>query len=165
MYGDGTRSPVRSSRLCPEVRAAMPALTPQLVMQQIIATGDAVPYDLPIGPRVNAFQAVSQTPTGVALDEASAPVLSPAGAAPNPIWGSGAIRFCRAPGRAKVVLYDAAGRRVLRPGGRSAPGWSARGGMGWARRPRTRGSVGGVFRPARGGRSRVSRSKVVLIRP
>ena len=145
----------------------MPALTPQLVMQQIIATGDAVPYDLPIGPRVNAFQAVSQTPTGVALDEASAPVLSLAGAAPNPIWGSGAIRFFAPAGpRAREGRsLRRGGAARPRPGGRSAPGWSARGGMGWARDDRGREvASGGVFRPPEAAGAEL-RSKVVLIRP
>ena len=166
MYGDGTSvaCPLVAG-VCGLVRAAMPALTPQLVLPQIIATGDAVPYDLPIGPRVNAFQAVSQTPTGVALDEASAPVLSLAGAAPNPIWGSGAIRFALpAPGRAKVVLYDAAGRRVRvlvdgpLPAGAHGAAWDGRDDRG-------REVASGVYFARLEAAGAELRSKVVLIRP
>ena len=113
MYGDGT------SFACPLVagvaglvRARYPYLTPQLVTQHIIATGDAVAFDLPVGVKVNAFNALAGIPTAVAVD-ARAPSRALVSAAPNPIAGSGAIRFVLADaGRARVVLYDASGRRV-----------------------------------------------------
>ena len=40
-------------------------------MQHLIATGDAVAYDLPIGVKVNAFRAVTDLPTAVAVDPES----------------------------------------------------------------------------------------------
>src|SRR6185312_12459842 len=92
--------------------ARYPFLTPQLVAQHVIATGDAVAYDQPIGVKVNAFNAVSGTPTAVAID-ASIPAVARVGAAPNPVLGSGSIQFALpAAGRATLVLYDSAGRRV-----------------------------------------------------
>lgn len=115
MYGDGTSfaCPLTAG-VCALVRAHYPYLTPQLVAQQIVATGDAVAYDQPIGVKVNAFRAVSQVPTGVAVD-AGVPSVARVAAAPNPVLKSGSIRFVLpAPGRASLALYDAAGRRVRR---------------------------------------------------
>lgn len=113
MYGDGTSfaCPLTAG-ICGLVRAKYPGLTPGLVREQMVATGDDLAFDEPIGPKVNAFRAVSQTPTAVPA-RASVPALALSGAAPNPIRGSGAIRFSlAAAGRARLVLYDAAGRRV-----------------------------------------------------
>jgi hypothetical protein len=86
-------------------------LTPQLVARHVVATGDAVSYDNPIGPKVNAFRAVSLTPTAVAALPRAPNVT--VRAAPNPMVGAGSIRFGLAgEGRARVALYDARGRRV-----------------------------------------------------
>ncbi len=112
MYGDGTSfaCPLTAG-VCGLVRARYPYLTPQLVAQHVIATGDAMAYDHPIGAKVNAFQAVNGVPTAVALDERT-PTLALA-AAPNPAVGSGAIRFVLpAEGWIRLALYDVAGRRV-----------------------------------------------------
>ena len=112
MYGDGTSfaCPLTAG-VCGLVRARYPNLTPQLVMQQLIATGDPVAYDLPIGVKVNAANAVNMVPTAVAV-EAPAPRIALA-ASPNPVAGSGAIRFALPTGGwTRLVLYDAAGRRV-----------------------------------------------------
>jgi hypothetical protein len=77
----------------------------------MIATGDALPFDLPIGVKVNAANAVNAVPTAVA-GEGIAPHVMLA-AAPNPIAGSGAIRFVlAAPGWTRIALFDVAGRRV-----------------------------------------------------
>jgi subtilisin family serine protease len=113
MYGDGTSfaCPLTAG-VCALVRARYPSLTPQLVMQQVIATGDAVAYDYPIGPRVNAFRAVTLTPTSVAEDERAPSALRVA-AAPNPVDRSGAIRFVLpGGGPARLDLFDASGRHV-----------------------------------------------------
>ena len=133
MYGDGTSfaCPLTAG-ICALVRAHYPFLTPQLVAQHVIATGDAVAYDQPIGVKVNAFNAVSGTPTAVAID-ASIPGVARVGAAPNPVLGSGSIQFALpAAGQATLVLYDSAGRRVrtlfkgnLRAGPHAVP-WDGR---------------------------------------
>jgi subtilisin family serine protease len=112
MYGDGTSfaCPLTAG-VCGLVRARYPALTPQLVIQQMIATGDPVPFDLPIGVKVNAFDAVSALPTAVA-EQGAAPRIALA-ASPNPMAGSGGIRFVLAEqGWTRLALYDVAGRRV-----------------------------------------------------
>jgi len=113
MLGDGTSfaCPLAAG-ICGLVRARYPYLTPQLVIQRLIATGDAVEYDEPIGPRVNAFTAVSGIPTAVA-EGAHAPPVTRVRAAPNPVVGSGAIRFDLAGGGpAELSIYDASGRLV-----------------------------------------------------
>jgi subtilisin family serine protease len=112
MYGDGTSfSCPLTAGVCGLVRARYPDLTPQLVIQHMIATGDALPFDLPIGVKVNAANAVNAVPTAVA-GEGIAPHVMLA-AAPNPIAGSGAIRFVlAAPGWTRIALFDVAGRRV-----------------------------------------------------
>jgi subtilisin family serine protease len=112
MYGDGT------SFSCPLVagvaglvRSRFPSLTPAMVMKHLIATGDPVAYDHPIGPKVNAFQAVNSVPTAVE-GEGGAPRLTLA-AAPNPAAGGSEIRFSlEEGGQVRLFLYDAAGRRV-----------------------------------------------------
>lgn len=113
MYGDGTSfaCPLTAG-VCALVRAHYPYLTPELVAQHIVATGDAVAFDQPIGVKLNAFSAVNGVPTAVTFDT-SVPSVARVGAAPNPVLGSGSIRFALpAAGRASLVLYDAAGRRV-----------------------------------------------------
>ncbi len=115
MYGDGTSfaCPLTAG-VCGLVRARYPYLTPDLVIQQVIATGDAVPYDEPIGVKVNAYRAVTTVPTAVA-EEARVPGAASLVAAPNPAPRWTEIRFTLlAAARARVALYDAAGRRVRR---------------------------------------------------
>ena len=112
MFGDGTSfaCPLAAG-VCGLIRSRYPALTPQLVARHLVATGDAVPYDNPIGPKVNAFRAVSLLPTAVAALP-RAPNIA-VRASPNPIVGAGSIRFgLSTEGRARVALYDARGRRV-----------------------------------------------------
>jgi subtilisin family serine protease len=113
MLGDGTSfaCPLVAG-ICGLVRAKYPGLTPQLVIQHMVATGDAVVYDEPIGPKVNAFSAVSSVPTAVAVAERP-PSVERVRAAPNPVVGSGAIRFDLARGgSARLSIYDASGRLV-----------------------------------------------------
>lgn len=165
MFGDGTSfaCPLTAG-ICGLVRSRFPGLSPQLVMRQIIDSGDAVAYDYPIGPRVNAFRAVTQTPTGVPV-AASAPRLVLAGAVPNPLVGAGEIRFTIPAGdRTKLVLYDAAGRRVrtlvdarLGPGAHVAR-WDGRDDRG------TRAASGVYFAKLTAGNAE-RRAKVVLTRP
>lgn len=132
MYGDGTSfaCPLTAG-VCALVRARYPYLTPQMVMQQVIATGDAVAFDRPIGVKVNAFRAVSAAPAAVAEDE-RAPGLVLA-AVPNPAVEGADIRFViPREGWARLVLYDIAGRRVRTltegtlPAGPHAVNWDGR---------------------------------------
>jgi subtilisin family serine protease len=111
MYGDGT------SFACPLVagvaglvRSHFPSLNPAMVRHHLIATGDPLPYDHPIGPKVNAFQAVSTVPT--AVEGGQTPRLALA-VAPNPAVGGSEIRFSlEQEARVRLSLFDASGRRV-----------------------------------------------------
>jgi subtilisin family serine protease len=165
MYGDGTSfaCPLTAG-VCGLVRARFPSLTPELVMGQIVATGDAIAYDHPIGPKVNAQRAVTQTPTAVAV-QAAAPALRRVAAVPNPLQGAGEIRFALpAASRARLTLYDASGRRVrtlvdgpLSAGSR-AIAWDGTDDRG------ARVAAGVYFAQLNAGGAEV-RSKVVLVRP
>jgi subtilisin family serine protease len=113
MGGDGT------SFACPLVagvaglvRARFPSLTPGETAAHIVATGDAVVYDHPIGPRVNAFQAVSMGP--VAADpRPRAWTTELAAPWPNPAPGACTFAFrLAAEGATRLALFDCAGRRV-----------------------------------------------------
>jgi subtilisin family serine protease len=165
MYGDGTSfaCPLVAG-VCGLVRARYPSLTPSLVMRQIVSTGDPIPYDQPVGPKLNAFNAVSFTPTAVAA-EARSPAGMRVAAAPNPIAGSGEIRFALpSAGRARVTMFDASGRRVreLADGAFSSGPHALR----WdGRDDRGRAVAAGIyFTRLETGERRVD-SKVVLIRP
>ncbi len=137
MYGDGT------SFACPLVagvgglvRARYPQLTPALVIQHLVATGDAVAFDLPIGPKVNAFAAVNGGPTAVALGDAPPP-RARVRAAPNPVAGATSVRFdLAAPGDVGLRIFDTSGRlvrtllREARPAGAYAVPWDGRDDLG-----------------------------------
>jgi len=113
MYGDGTSfaCPLAAG-VCALVRSHYPALTPGLVMQQVIRTGDVVAFDEPIGTKVNAFHAVSSVPTSVEARPQPSHRLMLA-ASPNPTTGSTAIAFSlTASGPTRLVLFDARGRLV-----------------------------------------------------
>ncbi|HET9950285.1 MAG TPA: S8 family serine peptidase [Candidatus Eisenbacteria bacterium] len=165
MYGDGTSfaCPLTAG-VCALVRSRYPGLTPQLVARHLVATGDAVAYDHPIGVKVNAFRAVSGLPTAVAVEEAtsSAPRIR---ASPNPVVGSGMFRFdLSVAGWARVALYDASGRLVRTlaqgdfPAGPHFLAWDGRGDRG-ARLPAA------VYFVRLEGRGRPVTSKVVLVAP
>lgn len=114
MYGDGT------SFACPLVagvaglvRARFPAMTPGQVRDHLVATGDPVPFDAPIGPLLNAWRAV-QTPL-VSVAGADPRTARWTAVAPNPAAGPVTLAFelSRAtPVRLEVL--DVAGRRVRR---------------------------------------------------
>lgn len=113
MGGDGTSfaCPLTAG-VCGLIRARFPALTPQQVAQRLIATGDVVAYDHPIGPRVNAFRAVSMGPVAVEPSTVTG-TLSLAGASPNPFADGCEIGFTlAADGPAQLAVFDVSGRRV-----------------------------------------------------
>jgi len=133
MYGDGTSfaSPLVAG-VCGLVRAHNHSLTPQDVMAQIIGTGDVVAYDEPIGPRLNAYRALTQnvtsvepmpTPSGVSLGDAW----------PNPFATSTTIDFSISQaGPVRLSVFDVRGRVVrdliasTLPAGRHSALWDGR---------------------------------------
>ena len=133
MYGDGTSfsSPLVAG-VCGLVRAHNHSLTPQEVIAQIVGTGDVVPYDQPIGPRLNAYRALTQsvtsvepspTPGGVSLGEAW----------PNPFTTNATIGFSISQaGPVRLSIYDVRGRMVrdliagTLPAGRHTALWDGR---------------------------------------
>lgn len=165
MYGDGTSfaAPLVAGA-AGLVRARYPSLTPAQVRQHLVSTGDAIAYDLPVGPKVNAFTAVSSVPTAVEVEPA---ILSarPLQVTPNPFRGSGSIRFeLPSRGMARVEVFDVTGRRVrtLTEGTRS-PGPHA---VSWDGRDDRGARLGGGIYFVRLTTGSMSRNaKVVLIGP
>jgi subtilisin family serine protease len=112
MFGDGTSfaCPLAAG-VCGLIRARYPAMNPQQVAHHLVTTGDVVAYDQPIGPRVNAFAAVSQTP--VAVEPLVAGALALAAATPNPFTAGCDVSFVMPEeGRARLSVFDVTGRRV-----------------------------------------------------
>ncbi|HET9940880.1 MAG TPA: S8 family serine peptidase [Candidatus Eisenbacteria bacterium] len=111
MYGDGTSfSTPLVAGVAGLVRSRFPNLNPAMVRQHLIATGDVLAFDHPIGPKVNAFQAVNSVPTAVEQGEAPRLMLT---AAPNPAAGGSEIRFTlEQDARVRISMFDASGRRV-----------------------------------------------------
>jgi hypothetical protein len=122
MYGDGTSfaCPLTAG-VCGLVRARFPSLTPEQVAQHVVTTGDEVAYDQPIGPRVNAFAAVSAPPVAVEFGD-PAPDLGLALGGPNPFADGCEIGFSLAvEGTARLAVYDVTGRRVRELAGGTLP--------------------------------------------
>jgi subtilisin family serine protease len=112
MFGDGTSfaCPLAAGA-CGLVRHRFPTLTPQQTLQHILVTGDSIAYDQPIGPKLNAFRAVSIGVTAVGAEAPSA--LAFARGRPNPFRLSTALRFnTAAAGPVTLGIYDTAGRLV-----------------------------------------------------
>ena len=121
-----------------------PAATPQQVATHLIATGDAIAFDEPIGPRVNAFNAVNPALVAVAVAEAVAR-LGIEWNAPNPFHGATTLGLALpAAGHTRLVIYDCAGRAVRTlvdatlPPGRRAVTWDGTGSDG-------RSLAGGIY--------------------
>ena len=139
MLGDGTSfaCPLVAG-VCGLIRSMAPAATPQQVATHLIATGDAVAFDEPIGPRVNAFNAVNTAPVAVAATEAPAR-LGLEGGAPNPFRDATTLRLALpSAGPTRLAIYDCAGRAVRTlvdetlPAGRRAVAWDGTGNDGRA---------------------------------
>jgi subtilisin family serine protease len=112
MYNDGTSfaCPLVAGA-CGLVRHRFPALTPQQVAQRMVTTGDAITYDQPIGPKLNAHRAVS-APL-VAVEDGPAAGFGFDRLAPNPFRSATTLSFTTvAPGPVRLRLYDFAGRLV-----------------------------------------------------
>jgi subtilisin family serine protease len=119
MYGDGTSfaSPLVAG-IAGLVRSKYPALNPAQVRRRLIMTADSVAYDHPLGPRVNAYRALTDPLLAVA-PETSPSRLAIVSAWPQPASAFVTLGFAMpAAGRVKLTLYDAGGRvvRVLADG-------------------------------------------------
>ena len=111
MYGDGTSfaSPLTAG-VCALVRSRFPASSPLAVANQVVAAGDAIAFDQPIGPKLNAFRAVTPPlaapPAALHADVAFA-------VAPNPFTWEAHVRFTMAAAAlVRVCVLDCTGRRV-----------------------------------------------------
>ncbi len=136
MGGDGTSfSCPLTAGVCGLVRARFPALGPREVAAQIVQTGDAIPYDHPIGPRVNAQRAVT-TPYAAVGAAALPSRLLLGGPWPAPARRGADWTLSLALPRADEIaleLFDVRGRRVAaRPG--EVLGAGVRG-LSWAPHP------------------------------
>ncbi|HEY3215785.1 MAG TPA: S8 family serine peptidase [Candidatus Eisenbacteria bacterium] len=135
MFGDGTSfaSPLAAG-VCGLVRARMPDLSARQVMEQVIATGDVVAYDHPIGKRVNAYRALSEPVVAVEPVEPLATAIQLGAVWPNPFDQATTITFSLAqPTTVRLKLYDGSGRLVRTliqatlPSGRHAALWDGTG--------------------------------------
>ena len=110
MYGDGTSfaAPLVSG-VCALVRSRHPDWPPLTVLSQVIASGDALAFDKPIGPKLNAARAMS-----TALLSSSPPgPLSTFLASPNPFVHQITARFTLTGAqRVRLSVYDCGGRLV-----------------------------------------------------
>jgi len=109
MAGDGTSfSAPLVAGACALVRSRHPEWPPLVVGSHMVATGDGVAYDEPIGPRLNVLRAVTDptlsTPEGsFAHFELSV--------TPNPSSEAAIIRYdLPVAGRARLRVFDCAGR-------------------------------------------------------
>jgi subtilisin family serine protease len=112
MYGDGTSfaSPLVTG-IAGLVRSKYPALNPAQVRQRLIQTADVVAYDHPLGPRVNAYRALTDPLLAVA--PAPDPARLALTAWPQPAAGNVTVTFVLPdPGTVRLELFDASGRRV-----------------------------------------------------
>ncbi len=125
MLADGTSMACPlAAGVCALVKSQVPSLSPQQLAQVIIDNGDVVPYDQPIGKKVNAFKAVQAVVARTGVEPGpTPPPPQPAGGraiglvdiVPNPSNPRTAIRFALArPGSVRAEVFDVAGRHVRR---------------------------------------------------
>jgi subtilisin family serine protease len=111
MLGDGTSfSAPLVSGTCALVRSRHPGWPPLTVASHMVGTGDAVAYDEPIGPRLDAFRAVTEDAVSVPVTPVGAYALD---VTPNPSTADARIRFTLpVGGETRLRVYDCAGRLV-----------------------------------------------------
>lgn len=112
MYADGTSfSCPLVAGVCALVLAQHPGLGSDAMRDRLVNTGDPVAYDEPIGPRVNAYGAVTAPVTAVGPVATGAARLS--GPWPNPAAATSRLSFeLPKEGIADLSIFDASGRRV-----------------------------------------------------
>ena len=112
MYADGTSfSCPLVAGVCALVLAVHPGMTSDAMRNHLVNTGDIVAYDQPIGPRVNAYRAVTAPVTAVEPGPAGATRLS--GPWPNPAAGASRLSFeLPRSTSAELSIFDTSGRRV-----------------------------------------------------
>jgi hypothetical protein len=95
------------------VRAHFPGANAIAVQNHVVATGDPVLYDQPIGRKVNAYQAVL-TPLAVELPSADSDgAIALLGARPSPFSATTTLAYrLGAAAHVRLTVIDAAGRRV-----------------------------------------------------
>ena len=123
MSGDGTSfSAPLVAGACALVRSRHPSWTALAVGAHMVATGDVVGYDQPIGPRLNVYRAVTEA--SVSVDDASVTRYA-LDVAPNPTAAATVVRFALpAAGHARLRVYDLAGRLVRDLAGGELPAGS-----------------------------------------
>ncbi len=162
MFGSGTSfaCPLTAG-VCGLLRSREPSLTPQQALQRLIASGDVVAFDKPIGRKVNAYMALN--PGALVVTPDTAAPLRLESASPNPFSGTTTLFFTQPqPGPVKLSLYDCAGRKVRglldapQPAGRNSATWDGTGDDGGAM------GSGVYFAELTSGESR-ARLKLVLL--
>jgi subtilisin family serine protease len=130
MYGDGTSfaAPLTSG-VCALVRSRHPDWPPLTVLSQVIASGDALVFDEPMGPKLNAANAVSASLLSATAPAPSAEMT----AAPNPFARQLTARFALAGAeRVRLSVFDCSGRMVRElvdaefPAGQQQLAWDGR---------------------------------------
>jgi subtilisin family serine protease len=112
MYGDGTSfaCPLVSGT-CGLVRSHW-AMSPGSARMQVVTTGDNLPFDLPIGTKLNAYRAVTIA-AGVPGSGPATNVAFLAPGQPNPFRDRVSLRFSLASGGfASLHIVDVQGRTV-----------------------------------------------------
>jgi len=130
MFGDGTSfaAPLVSG-VCAMVRSRHPEWSPLTVMNQMISSGDAVAFDHPIGPKLNAARAVGPTLLSSTPPAPRAALF----ASPNPFVQQLTARFALAAAApVRLCVYDCGGRLVRElfagelPAGQHQLAWDGR---------------------------------------
>jgi len=136
LYGDGTSfaAPLAAG-VCALVRSEHPDWTPLETLNQVVLSGDAVAFDEPIGPKLNAAHAVGTAVLAASLQTGAGRLR----ASPNPFARGLSAGFALAsPGHAELSVIDCGGRRVRElaegefPAGPHQAVWDGRDGRGIA---------------------------------
>ena len=114
MLGDGTSfSCPLTAGVCALVRAHFPTATAIGVMNHIIATGDVITFDKPIGKKVNAYNALITTLDAPPAGPLASGGLQLAPARPTPFVGRATLSYALPRDLSvRLVIVDVSGRPV-----------------------------------------------------